>query len=214
MSELLNILKKKSIEHTVNDNGSITVGGSLDLRGTGITSLPDNLTVGGYLDLEGTGITSLPDNLTVGGYLDLRGTGITSLPDNLTVGGSLDLEGTGITSLPDNLTVGGSLDLRGTGITSLPDNFSCDSLYLDQEQISNVAFRENCGYSSRTIFAVWTNDNFKIAAGCFFDTLEAFEKAVDEKYSGSAAESYKQNARDCVTELTEKLNKQSAEQAA
>jgi len=52
---------------------------------------------GGYLDLRGTGITSLPDNLTVGGYLDLRGTGITSLPDNLTVGGSLYLQGTGIT---------------------------------------------------------------------------------------------------------------------
>ena len=73
---------------------------------------------GGSLDLRGTGITSLPDNLTVGGYLDLRGTGITSLSDNLTVGGSLDLRGTGITSLPDNLTVGGSLYLRGTGITN------------------------------------------------------------------------------------------------
>lgn len=33
-------------------------GGWLDLRGTGITSLPDNLTVGGWLDLSGTGITS------------------------------------------------------------------------------------------------------------------------------------------------------------
>ena len=33
-------------------------GGSLYLRGTGITALPDNLTVGGSLDLEGcTGIT-------------------------------------------------------------------------------------------------------------------------------------------------------------
>ena len=31
--------------------------GSLDLRYTGITSLPDNLTVGGSLDLSGTGIT-------------------------------------------------------------------------------------------------------------------------------------------------------------
>jgi hypothetical protein len=92
-------------------------GGWLNLRGTGITSLPDNLTVGGWLDLSGTGITSLPDNLTVGGSLDLSGMGITSLPDNLTVGGWLDLSGTGITSLPDNLTVGGSLYLRGTGIT-------------------------------------------------------------------------------------------------
>ena len=52
-------------------------GGSLDLRGTGITALPDNLTVGGSLYLEGTGITALPDNLTVGGSLDLEGTGIT-----------------------------------------------------------------------------------------------------------------------------------------
>ena len=33
---------------------------------------------GGYLDLRGTQITALPDNLTVGGYLDLRGTQITA----------------------------------------------------------------------------------------------------------------------------------------
>ena len=52
--------------------------GDLNLYGTGITSLPDNLTVGGRLDLYGTGITSLPDNLTVGGWLDLEGTGITN----------------------------------------------------------------------------------------------------------------------------------------
>ena len=111
----LEILKRHGV---VFENGKYSVGGSLYLRGTGITSLPDNMTVGGYLYLRGTGITSLPDNLTVGGSLYLRGTGITSLPDNLTVGDSLDLEGTGITSLPDNLTVGGSLDLRGTGITN------------------------------------------------------------------------------------------------
>ena len=68
--------------------------GYLDLRGTQITSLPENLTtIGGYLDLEGTQITSLPENLTtIGGYLYLRGTQITSLPENLTtIGGSLYL---------------------------------------------------------------------------------------------------------------------------
>ncbi len=111
----------------------LTVGGYLDLWGTGITSLPDGLTVGGSLNLRGTGITSLPDGLTVGGSLDLWGTGITSLPEDLTVGGSLNLRGTGITSLPEDLTVGGSLDLEGcTGITdkaqarvnhTLPDDF-------------------------------------------------------------------------------------------
>lgn len=45
----------------------------------------------GNLDLIGTKITELPDNLTVGGWLNLRGTKITALPDNLTVGGGLDL---------------------------------------------------------------------------------------------------------------------------
>ena len=124
---------------------NLTVGGSLYLRDTGITSLPDNLIVGGYLDLRDTGITSLPDNLTVGGYLDLRDTGITSLPDNLTVGGYLDLRDTGITSLPDNLTVGGYLDLDGcTGITSLPDNLTVGgSLYLSGTGIKDTSKVKN-----------------------------------------------------------------------
>ena len=43
-----------------------------------ITTLPEGLTVGGWLDLNGTGITSLPEGLTVGGSLDLNGTGITT----------------------------------------------------------------------------------------------------------------------------------------
>ena len=38
-------------------DGKPFYGGSLDLRCTGITALPDNLTVGGYLDLRCTGIT-------------------------------------------------------------------------------------------------------------------------------------------------------------
>ena len=146
------------------------------------------------LERKGVDFTLDGDNLTVNGLLYMRGcTGITSIPDNLTVNGWLDISGcTGITSIPDNLTVNGSFDISGcTGIT-------------------NVAFRENCGYSSRTIFAVWINENFKIAAGCFFDTLDKFEQAVDAKYSGSAAEAYKQAGRDCVAELTVKLNKEAA----
>ena len=50
------------IKNTMDESGKI--GGSLDLRGTGITALPDGLTVGGYLDLEGcTGITALPASI-------------------------------------------------------------------------------------------------------------------------------------------------------
>ena len=61
--------------YTIDDNGLLYV---------------DNLSVGGSLDLSGTGVTTLPDNLSVGGSLYLSGTGITTLPDNLSVGGSLD----------------------------------------------------------------------------------------------------------------------------
>ena len=116
---------------------NLTVGGGLDLSGTEITALPDNLTVGGGLDLSGTEITALPDNLTVGGWLDLSGTEITALPDNLTVGGWLYLSNTNITALPDNLTVGGWLDLSNTKITALPDNLTVGgNLYLSNTNIT------------------------------------------------------------------------------
>ena len=137
-NEFIKILKRLGKDYTI-EGDNLTVGGSLVLHGTQITSLPDNLTVGGTLDLHGTQITSLPENLTVGDWLDLHGTQITSLPDNLTVGGTLDLEGTQITSLPENLTVGGSLDLRGTQITSLPENLTVGgSLYLRGTQITSL----------------------------------------------------------------------------
>jgi hypothetical protein len=148
MFDLIKHLVKNDIQHTVSDNGNITVTNNLDLECV---------------------------------------SGVDALPDNLTVGGSLDLSGTSITALPDNLTVGGSLDLR-------------------PEKITNVSYRENCGYSSRTIFAMWTGKEFRIAAGCFFGSIDQFEQAVDDKYNGSAAEAYKKAGRDCVAELTEKLN--------
>ena len=148
MFDLIKHLVKNDIQHTVSDNGNITVTHNLDLE-------------------DVSGVDALPDNLTVGGSLDLRGTSITALPDNLTVGGSL---------------------------------------YLRPEKITNVSYRENCGYSSRTIFAMWTGKEFRIAAGCFFGSIEQFEQAVDDKYDGNAAEAYKKAGRDCVAELTEKLN--------
>ncbi|EDS0722031.1 hypothetical protein GP103_004604, partial [Salmonella enterica] len=101
MFDLIKHLVKNDIQHTVSDNGNITVTNDLDLEDVScVDTLPDNLTVGGGLYLRGTSITTLPDNLTVGGGLYLRGTSITTLPDNLTVGGWLDLRGTSITTLP------------------------------------------------------------------------------------------------------------------
>ena len=86
-----NVLRKNEYYNEIlKENGKIkVVGGSLDLRNTNITELPDNLTVGGYLDLSDTNITELPDNLTVGGSLDLSDTNITELPDNLMVNNNI-----------------------------------------------------------------------------------------------------------------------------
>ena len=101
IKEIKEFLKKwnKNNEVFVKD-GKVTVGGSLDLRHTNITELPDNLTVGGWLDLRHTNITELPDNLTVGGSLDLSNTNITELPDNLMVDGNVyGFNGDSITSI-------------------------------------------------------------------------------------------------------------------
>jgi len=95
-----------SDEYTIDKDFNINVGGYLDLRGTNITSLPNNLSIKRSLDLERTNITSLPNDLSVGMNLFLYGTKITSFPDNLSVEWSLYLYGTNITSLPNNLNVG------------------------------------------------------------------------------------------------------------
>ena len=107
-----------------------TVGGSLNLYNTQISSLPPGLTVGGYLWLSNTQISSLPTGLTVGGDLDLGNSKISSLPPGLTVGGSLNLYNTQISSLPTGLTVDGYLDLRNTPISSLPSGLTVGG-YLD-----------------------------------------------------------------------------------
>jgi len=98
--------------------------GNLDLKGTPITSLPDNLKyVRGSLYLSYTGITSLPDNLKVEKDIFLQNTPITSLPNNLKhVTGTLNLIDSSIASLPDDLKVDGHLLIQGSAIDSLPKN--------------------------------------------------------------------------------------------
>ncbi len=147
------------------------------LRGTQITSLPDNLTVGGYLDLEGTQITSLPDNLTVGGSLDLEGTQITSLPDNLTVGGDLYLEGTQITSLPDNLTVGGSLDLEGTYIKQVEKN--------NVKRISKDFYIKNKNYIESKL--TWQNGKYRKIDGIFCEVIKQKNNILTVKIKNKIA---------------------------
>lgn len=93
--------------------------GDLDLEGTPIEKLPDNLKkVGGDLYLDGTKIKFLPDDLVVDENLWLNNTPIETLPRNLKVGRYLNLGFTKIESLPNDLVVGGSLILNNTLITA------------------------------------------------------------------------------------------------
>ena len=86
--------------------------GTLNLKRTQITALPDNLTVHGTLYLNDTPITALPDNLTVHEDLYLSGTPITALPDNLKVSGHLWINSTpnlDKDNLPSSLVVKGEI---------------------------------------------------------------------------------------------------------
>ncbi|MFA5634226.1 MAG: hypothetical protein WC973_03690 [Candidatus Dojkabacteria bacterium] len=138
-SEDAKILAKKGI---TKDNP--VVKGNLDLYGSSITSLPENLKVGGYLDLSNTPITSLPKGLEVGGSLSLPETSIISLPKGLEVGGHLYLSKTSITSLPEGLKVGGNLYLSGSPITSLPKGLEVGgSLDLRDTSITRDDFKDS-----------------------------------------------------------------------
>ena len=91
------------------NESDLIINGFLELYGTKLTWLPDNLTVSSFLDISRSNIKSLPNNLTVNGNLYIEGLQITKLPDNLTVGESLSMSDTNILELPDNLIVNGSL---------------------------------------------------------------------------------------------------------
>jgi hypothetical protein len=58
-----------------------TIGGNINISGTGITQLPDNLTIKGDLNLSNcVNLKQLPPGLKVGGTLDVRGTKL-KVPD-------------------------------------------------------------------------------------------------------------------------------------
>jgi hypothetical protein len=52
------------------------IKGNINLSGTAITELPNNLTIDGDLNLSNSSITKLPENLKVTGILNVQGTGI------------------------------------------------------------------------------------------------------------------------------------------
>ena len=113
----------KSLE-THPDGTQYKYDGDLDLSGTNITKLPDNLYVYESLILKNCKqLTKLPDKLYVGDELSLWDCKqITELPDKLYVGGDLDLRNTDILEIPDNLYVGDDLYVYNTPIAKKYSN--------------------------------------------------------------------------------------------
>jgi len=127
---------EKKIKRYIKDGSK----GNLNLSGTPVEKLPDNLKVGGNLYLINTPIKKLSDNLKVGSGLYLNNTSIKELPDNLQVGGGLGLSGTPVEKLPDNLKVGGNLNLINTPL----------SKKYSKEEIESM-IEEKGGYVKRNI---------------------------------------------------------------
>jgi len=65
----------------------------------------DGETVQGPIDLAGTSLKALPNNLTVKGNLDISSTKVSTLPVGLKVEGTLKIQGTRISELPNDLFV-------------------------------------------------------------------------------------------------------------
>ena len=149
---------------------------NLELSGTGLESLPDNLQVRGALTISYSKIKKLPDNLIVNGIFRANGSiikelpenskfkrsiflsdsAIEKLPENLSVVGDLKLTSCRhLTTLPDNLSVSGSLMLNGSTITTLPKNLVVGGdLDVSRTPIINNLHREAAipGRSNTIIF--------------------------------------------------------------
>lgn len=132
-----------SLEYIPDD---VQFGGYVNVAQTNITSLPKSLTrVNGLLDISGTKVESLIDNLVVMGNMIMVNCHITTLPkgfvvhgdfcagssmleyipDDARFGGDIDLIDSAITDI--NLThVNGALKLNGTKVKKLPDKLKVD----------------------------------------------------------------------------------------
>lgn len=186
MTDFLDVVNRMGLVVIPFSGGHLLVEGDVDLSGSDIATLPDNLTIIGSLialecarlsalpaglnimnslDLRNTPITSLPADIGVGLDIMLENTRLLSLPANLAVGGALDLEGTPIAALPATLSVGGYLNLRNTAVTELPEDWCIDGpLLLDVEKISSPLAWRRVPLASLTPDAPILQDYFLSAA--------------------------------------------------
>jgi hypothetical protein len=109
------------------DLGDTSVGGAIDVSGTGGDLTVDVGSVGGAIDVSGTGGDLTVDAGSVGGAIDVSGTGGDLTVDAGSVGGAIDVSGTGGDLTVDPGTTSGDLDLS--------DNPGADAINVGGGQI-------------------------------------------------------------------------------
>lgn len=113
--------------------------GFINLSGSQIESLPDNLEVGMFLDASKSSLRELPSGLKVNDNLYLAGSAIIALPANLVVEGDLDLKDTKITEIPETIKVKGDIIMPdGTKISATQEQRTQDG-YVDIAQFASMS---------------------------------------------------------------------------
>jgi hypothetical protein len=161
---------------------------TLNLRGSEIERLPDNLVLEGNLDLAGAKISELPGGLKVGGLLDLEKTDIRVLPDDIEVS-SLKITGTDIQSLggikkldrllaagsklrslPADLSVERLLDISESDVTSIPEGFKIKGglTATGCKRTIKLPRRLETGYADFTRSSVYIPKEFEARASVVF----------------------------------------------
>lgn len=107
----------------------------LDIADTKITEIPYDCEFGS-LDISGTKIIKLRDNLTLDSLWAIDSL-LTELPKGLKVKDDLDINGTDITEIPDDCEFS-CLSMKGTKIKKLRDNFVIDSLYAMDSSLTEL----------------------------------------------------------------------------
>lgn len=113
--------------------------GFINLSGSQIETLPDNLEVGMFLDASKSSLRELPSGLKVNDNLYLAGSAIIALPANLVVEGDLDLKDTKIAEIPETIKVKGDIIMPdGTKISATQEQRTQDG-YVDIAQFASMS---------------------------------------------------------------------------
>lgn len=111
----------------------------IEVSNSSVPSLPESLREVGTLSIRRTGLTSIPENLKeIRENLNISFLPTFSLPNGLTVGGNLGLLDVGLTSLPENLTVNGDFSMSMVGITSLPENLKINGDFIVDKKFTSI----------------------------------------------------------------------------